>query len=253
MSVRISSRGTYQLFRNTQGRQVLSIDGCHLEFTHGNRGIIVARRITDGDIDTVLDSGRFRLVEFESDHRWHHRLMLERQGDFRILLFPEGLPDETDQEVVCRISEEVVGVDEVDTYVCSLRSATAAYQRDHSEDLSRFRKMRSLLKKLKFPATRQQVVDAARRREADEAVTTILQIIDDRNYCSIDDILETIDEIQRFHRLTGNQLSPSHMTALIESMEPAELHALEEYERRTHRRDEILQAIIRRRERKQRQ
>ncbi len=253
MSVRVSSRGTYQLFRNTVGRQVLSIDDRQLEFTHGTRGGLVARRVVGAQVETVLDAGRFQLIKFDRDDRWHHRLLLERQGDYRVLLFPKGLPDDNDREVICQISKEVVGVDEVDTYVRSLRSAIAAYQRHPPQGHRRFTRTRSLLKDLEFPATQQQVLSSARRQRAGDEVTEMLEAIDDRKYDSIDDLLRTIDDIQRDARLAGETLSPRDMTAIIDSMEPADLYVLEEYEGRTGSRNEMLQAIIRRRKRKRRQ
>ncbi len=244
MTARITDTGEYQLFRDTNGHQVLKLDGTQLLLVQGPQGEVMASRETDFEPDQLLDSGEFKFIEFDEEDGEDHRLLLQRSGDFRVVLFVEGLPQGPDDEVLCRFSEEVVGLDEVDTYVRSLRAA-AIDGRERLSTNDPVEAVRHHFRSLDFPAEKTMLLDHAHRRRAAEETIAVLDRLEDRNYDSLRDVVAAAARLERIDELGVDEASVDELIELIEAMEPAELHELREYERRFGRRDDVLEAIER--------
>lgn len=244
MTARITQQGTYQLFRDTDGNQILKLDGTRVQLIQGPGTEVMARQAGDFQPEELLSDGEFKFVSFDEEDGEDDRLLLQRTDDFRVVLFVEGLPQGPDDEVLCRFSEEIVGLDEVETYVNSLKAAAVdGQQRLATSDIATAAEHH--LQSMDFPAEKAMLIDYAHRRQAADEIIEFLDRMEDRNYNSLRDVIIALDDVQRADRLALEEQSTDELIALIQAMEPAELHDLREYERRHGRRDEVIEAIDR--------
>lgn len=196
MSARITKEGTYELFEDTDGKQVLDLEGEQVRLVRSPRGEVMAHRHDDFERETHLDRGQFKFIDFDEEDREDPRLLLEREGDFQVVLFTEGLPGEAPDEVYARFSEEVVGLDEVEAYVQSLKSG-ALEGRNRLADAEPVTALDHHLQTMDFPAEKAAILEHAHRRQAAEYVIETLRRLDEGRYESRRDVLGQIKDLDR--------------------------------------------------------
>lgn len=129
MTATVQRHGRYELYETPRDNRILTL-GSDLSFAWvtGAQGEILVRSDEDHERARTIQEGEFYLVDFQSDPSFTDvpHLFLEREGSYRELILPNGLPthDDTQKRVVQ--TEKTVSREELEQHLAaSLRGETA--------------------------------------------------------------------------------------------------------------------------------
>lgn len=237
--------GQFELFRGVGGEQVLSLDGEHFLLIEGPKGEHMVARRGGFETEQVLERGEYRFVVPQKKEREDAHLLLQRNGQFQVVIFPRGMPTLEGEPQSYVPLDEDIELDEVETYVASVQSGHGG-ERARPATEEEYPEVWHFLGGMNFPAERRDMIAYVQSRQASQNVVRELTRLEERNYRNVDEIARTLHDLDRLEAMDLDDYesrSAEDLMELIEAMEPGELQFLEEYERSHKGRDEVMEAI----------
>lgn len=241
--------GQFELFRSVDGEQILSLDGEHFLLIEGPKGENMVARRGDFEVEQRLEVGEYRFAVSQGEEREDAHLLLKRNGHFQVVIFPEGLPTMEGEPQTYVPLDENIQIDEVEVYVQSVQSGHGG-ERERSANEEENSEVWHFLGGMNFPAERRDIINYVQQRQASQNVVDERKRLEEGNYRNVDEIARRLHELDRLEALALEDYETRSVEALVEliqAMEPGELQFIEEYEREHQDRDEVMEAIERRR------
>lgn len=126
MTAEIRRRGEYELLETTKHHTILVLGGEEpsgekqwFAWIRGQQSPILVKSDADHQKDHTIARGRFYLVDFHDDPEYRDQpyLFLERDDHFQVIILPNGLPTESDEQKRLVEADEAVSVDKLDRHL----------------------------------------------------------------------------------------------------------------------------------------
>jgi hypothetical protein len=101
MRGKLKKEGDYELFKTTEGHQILNIkDKDFYALVEGQKGDIIVHSDSDHKKDKTISKGKYFFAEFEDDPEFQDmpHLFLKDGNKYRELILPNGLPTKNDHQ-----------------------------------------------------------------------------------------------------------------------------------------------------------
>lgn len=101
MSNELKKQGTYELFKTTEGHQILHLNEQNwYALVEGQQGQILVYSDSNHKKDKTLQKGEFYLADFEDDPEFRDipHLFLKQGDQFKEYILPNGLPTGNDKQ-----------------------------------------------------------------------------------------------------------------------------------------------------------
>ena len=101
MRGKLKNEGEYELFKTTEGHQILNIkDKDFYALVEGQEGDIIVHSDSEHKKDKTISKGKYYFAEFEDDPEFQDmpHLFLEDGKKYRELILPNGLPTKSDHQ-----------------------------------------------------------------------------------------------------------------------------------------------------------
>lgn len=120
MRGKLENKGNYDLFRTTNGNQILNLNDKHFfAVVKGQRGEILVGTDSDHEKDKTLKKGKFFLADFDDDPEFRDmpHLFLQEGSKFREWILPNDKPTKSDYQKKLIRSGNLVSKSKVEKHV----------------------------------------------------------------------------------------------------------------------------------------
>lgn len=244
MAVKIVREGNYELFVTENDNRILSLDGDTFAIAQGQKGEILTGTGGDHQKKKTENRGNYKLVEFDDDARFTDlpHLFLADGSDYIEHVIPRGLPSEKGEARRIVFTDNRIGVQDLNGYLKSPRSGEGAERRSRPKGKS-ISNLTHHLRGIDFPASRSDILQHARDRDAPQEVIDHLEKLDSQSFENMAEVSSAIGEKVQAERPPiddYDRKNVDEITAALDDLDDEGIEKVRDYETATYGRKTIL-------------
>jgi hypothetical protein len=120
MGANVQKQGEYELFETTEQHRILILNGNEwYAWVGGQQSPLLVKSDGDHEKAKTLADGKFYLIDFKGDEEFRDQphLFLLRDGEYQVLILPNGLPTDSDHQKRLVESDETISPNKLRKYV----------------------------------------------------------------------------------------------------------------------------------------